>query len=572
MTLQRRESGHRPGTRPPRPRHIGLGLAMCLLVHAAHAEQTAPAPDPHGGGTLLLTASAAAGTIDPHINYLEKFNQIYAFLFDGLLTFRKAGGDAGSEVVPDLATAMPAVTDGGRTFRFTLRRGIRFSNGQEVGVADVTASFRRIFQVSGPNAGNWYSVLVGADACLASPATCTLKGGVETDAATNTVTLHLTKPSGDFLDQLAMSFAVILPASTPPHDLGTQAPPGTGPYTIESYDPTRAMRIVRNPYFHEWSAAAQPAGHVDAMTYRFGLQDESETTDVLRGTQDWMFDEKPLDRLAEIGGRYAAQARLTPQIAYYYLELNTRLAPFDNQDARRAVAYAVNRRALINLYGGPGLGTPLCQLLPRGLPGYEPYCPYTAHPLPAGAWSAPDLERARALVRKSGTAGMAVTLITSDKEVERTMGIYLQSMLTDIGYRAGVRALSSNIDFTYMQNTNNHVQIGLSDWYQDYPSAADFLGVMFSCRSFHPGSDASINMSGFCDPAIESKMDAADLAAVTDRAAAARMWADIDRRITDAAPAVGLFQIDYLDILSPRVGNFVSSPIYRMLFSQAWVQ
>ncbi len=67
-------------------------------------------------------------------------------------------------------------------------------------------------------------------------------------------------------------------------------------------------------------------------------------------------------------------------------------------------------------------------------------------------------------------------------------------------------------------------------------------------------------------------MDAADLEAVTDHPAAAKMWADIDRQITDAAPGIGLFQIAYLDILSPRVGNFVSSPIYRMLFSQAWVR
>ena len=68
---------------------------------------------PHQGGTLHLTASAAAGTIDPHINYEEKFNQLYAFLQDGLVTFRKSGGDAGRDVVPDLAEDMPHILDGG---------------------------------------------------------------------------------------------------------------------------------------------------------------------------------------------------------------------------------------------------------------------------------------------------------------------------------------------------------------------------------------------------------------------------------------------------------------------------
>ena len=524
----------------------------------------------HRGGTLKLTASAAAGTIDPHINYQEKFNQLYAFLFDGLVTFRKTGGAAGGEVVADLAEALPQVSDDRRTYVFRLRRGIRFSNGDEVTVRDVAASLRRMFKVSAPNVGSWYSIIVGSDACLAQPATCTLAGGVETDEGAGTVTIHLKRPSGEFLDQMAMNFAVVLPENTPPHDLGTVPPASTGPYTIASYDPTRAMHIVRNPYYHQWSAEAQPAGFVDAMEYRFGLQDESEATDVLRGSQDWMFDEKPLDRLEEIGNKHASQARLTPQVAYYYLALNTRLPPFDHVQARQAVAYAVNRRALINLFGGPGLGTPLCHLLPDGVPGFEPYCPYTKQP--GTQWTAPDLARARELVRQSGTKGMEVTLITSDKQVERTMGIYLQSVLSDIGYNAKLHALSSNIDFNYMQNSNNRMQIGLTDWYQDYPLASDFLGVMFSCRSIHPGSDVSINMAGFCDQRIEHEMDAALAQGASDPAGAAKAWAQIDREITDLAPGIGLFQVNYLDILSPRVGNFVSSPIYRMLFSQAWVQ
>ena len=519
---------------------------------------------------MKLTASAAAGTIDPHINYQEKFNQLYAFLFDGLVTFRKTGGAAGGEVVADLAERMPQVSDGGRTYVFKLRRGILFSSGAEVTLRDVAASLRRMFKVSAPNVGSWYSIIVGSDACLADPADCTLAGGVETDEDAGTVTIHLKRPSGEFLDQLAMNFAVVLPEDTPPHDLGTVPPVGTGPYRIASYDPTRAMHIVRNPYFHQWSAEAQPAGFVDAMEYRFGLQDESETTDVLRGNQDWMFDEKPLDRLEEIGSRHASQARLTPQVAYYYLALNTRLPPFDHAEARRAMAYAINRRALINLFGGPGLGTPLCHLLPEGVPGSVAYCPYTKSP--GTTWSAPDLQRARALVRQSGTKGMDVTLITSDKEVERSMGIYLQSVLADIGYTAKLRALSSNIEFNYMQNSNNRMQIGLTDWYQDYPQASDFVGVMFSCKSIHPGSDVSINMAGFCDKGIEAEMDAALALGASDAAGAAKAWAHIDRELTDLAPGIGLFQVNYLDILSPRVGNFVSSPIYRMLFSQAWVQ
>ena len=527
------------------------------------------AASPHQGGTLHLTASAAAGTIDPHINYEEKFNQLYAFLQDGLVTFRKSGGDAGRDVVPDLAESMPQILDGGLRYVFRLRRGVRFSTGAEVSVTDVVASYRRMFQVMGPNVGSWYSGIVGAQACLDHPATCKLEG-VTADPATRSVTIRLVRPDGEFLQQLAMSFACILPADTPPHDLGTVPAASTGPYMIASYDPARAMHIVRNPYFTEWSHAAQPAGLVDAMEYRFGLQDESEVSAVENGAQDWMFDEKPLDRLPEIGARHANLAHLSQVAGYYFLVMNTRLPPFDHPDARRAVATAINRRALVNLFGGPAMATPLCHLLPSGIPGSVPYCPFTLHP--GSVWTAPDLIRARALVQRSGTEGQRVVLITSDKEVERTIGIYLQSVLTDIGYDARVRAISSNIEFVYAQNSNNHVQASLSDFYQDYPAASDFLDVMFGCGSFHPSSDSSINMAGFCDAGVQSEMDRAlSLEGKDDRAAEA-LWAKTDRDITDAAPATGLFQVNYLDLVSARVGGFAFSPIYHMLLSQAWVK
>jgi peptide/nickel transport system substrate-binding protein len=231
---------------------------------------------------------------------------------------------------------------------------------------------------------------------------------------------------------------------------------------------------------------------------------------------------------------------------------------------------AVNRKVAVNLYGGPALGTPICQLLPAGLAGYAPYCPFTKNP--DARWSAPDLATARTLVKASGTAGMKVTFVCSDREVERSIGIYLQSVLNDIGYRASVHSISYNIRDTYLENSSNHVQIGLTDWYQDYPSPSDFLDVLLSCASFHPGSDASINMSGFCDPAIDARMQGAIATELTDPEAADRQWTEIDRTLTDLAPLTTLFQINKLDVVSPRVGHYKFSPLFHFIFSEAWVK
>ncbi len=547
-------------------RRSGVLLTLAALIGL----HKAAAADPHRGGILRLGAYQAAGTIDPMINYESDFWQLFAITQDGLLTFRKSEGAAGLVVVPDLAETLPQISADGTTYVFRLRRGVRFSDGREVQTSDVVASFRRMFRVSGPNTGSWYTIIVGAAACLKSPADCTLTGGITDDAKTNTVVIHLTQPDAEFAQKIALPFASILPADTPAHDLGTTPPTATGPYMVASYNPVRALTLVRNPYFHQWSKDAQPEGFADRIDVRYGLQAESEVSAIENGALDWMADPPPLDRLAEIGGQHTSLAHIHPMLAYYYVMMNNHLRPFDDQRARRAVAMAINRRVAVNLYGGPALGTPICQMLPAGLPGHVDYCPFSKGP--GRQWIAPDLALARSLVAQSGTAGMHVTLICSDRDVEHSIGIYLQGVLRDIGYDASVHAISFNIRDTYLENSSNHVQIGLANWFQDYPEPSDFLNVLYSCASYHPGSDASINMSGFCDPAIDQRMQHAMTMALTDKDAAARLWAEIDHDVTDRAPSTTLFQINWLDLVSARVGNIKFSPLFHMILSQIWVQ
>ena len=548
----------------------GLCLAGVALGPAQAAEDRATLMKAHRGGTLKLTAAAAGGTVDPQINYELKFWQLWAAVADGLVTFKKVGGADSNTVVPDLAEALPEVRDEGKTYVFKLRQGIKFSDGSDLTGKDVNASFVRLFKVSNPNAGSWFSGILGADKCLKDASTCTLSEGVIADEAAHTVTIHLTDADSEFLYKLATPFGTILPAGAPQKDAGTTPVPTTGAYMIASYDPNKEMKIVRNPHFREFNVDAMPDGFVDEIDYSFGLQDEAEVTAVLNGQYDWMFDEKPLDRLAELGSKHKDMIHVHPLIAYYYLPLNTRLAPFDNLKARQAVAYAVDRGAVVKLYGGTNLGAPLCQQLPLGMPGYSAYCPFTKNP--GTKWSAPDLDKAKALVKESGTAGQKVTLISSDKVVEKSIGEYLTNVLRSIGYDAQLKAISSNIQFTYIQNTNNKVQASLTNWYQDYPAPSDFLYVLLSCDGFHEASDSSINIAGFCDKAIDADMKKALTTAVTDVKAANAMWSEIDRKVTDAVPVVSLFQPKFVDLISARTKNYTWSDQIHMLYAQAWVK
>jgi peptide/nickel transport system substrate-binding protein len=539
--------------------------ALALAAPMAHAELQKQ----HVGGTTRLSTRSAEGTLDPQINYTLKNWQLYQFLYDGLVAFQKAEGAAGFKIVPDLAESIPAAQDGGKTYVFKLRKGIHFSNGKEVTVDDVVASFRRIFKVSCPTAGTFYNSIVGADDCLKTPATCTLPGVVG-DAATNTVTFHLTQPDAEFFDQLGVPHASILPADTPTKDLGTTAAPGTGAYMITAFDPNKAMAIERNPHFKVWSEAAQPDGYPDKIVYTYGLTDEANVTAIENNQSDWMFDPPPPDRLAEIGTKYAKQVHINPLTAMWYVPFNVNTEPFNNLDARLAVNYAIDRSAIIKIFGGPALGTPSCQILPPGFAGYEPYCPYTKNP--GAKWSAPDMAKAMEHMKKSGKTGAPVTIITEETDVSKGIGTYLQSVLNKLGFKASIKPLSSDIEFTYIQNTKNNVQMSVTQWYQDYPAPSDFLNVLFSCASFHPGSDSSVNIAGFCDKKIDADMQKALATSIADPKGAAMMWAAIDKEVTDASPAAVLFTPKHVDFVSKNVGNFIFNAQYYWVIPLSWVK
>lgn len=532
---------------------------MWALLAGPALGQTGP-PDraalmrEHRGGAMRLLARAAAGTIDPQVNYTAQFWQVFSLVYDGLLAFRKVPGSRGNEIVGDLAEAVPIPSDDGLTWVFRLRPGIRFSDGTPVRPADVAASFRRIFRVQSPTATSFYGAIAGAETCVRAPLACVLEG-VAVDDVAGTVTIRLSRPDPEFAVKLALPHASVLPERAPGADTGTTPLPGTGPYLIANYDPGERLRLVRNPHFVEWSADAQPDGYPDAIDYDFGLGDEAEVTAIQNGQADWMFDAPPADRLAELGARHASQVHLSPAFAMWFMPLNTRIPPFDDLRVRRAFNLAVDRRAVVKLFGGARMAAEACQVLPAGLAGHQPYCPFALDPA-----------QARRLVAESGTAGQTVTLVIDDSPVARAIGTYLLDVLRDLGFVPRLRSLSGNVQFSYIQNTGNRVQASLTTWYADYPSASNFLGGIFGCDAFRPGSDASPNISGFCDPTLDTRLQAALLDGDAAELAA------LDRAITDQAPAVVLFNPRYIDFVSARVGNFGYHDQFRWLISQSWVR
>jgi peptide/nickel transport system substrate-binding protein len=540
---------------------------------APSSSSSAPAAASGGaGGTFTILANSAFGVADPAQNYTLQEWQLLIDTHDGLVTFAKVGGVAGTKIVPDLATAIPAPTDGGKTYTFHIRTGIKFSNGQTMKPSDFVKTFERQFTVPGPT--SFYSSIVGASKC--STKGCDLSKGVVADDSANTLTIHLTAPDSEFLDQLALPFAMVVPASTSSKLTGNNVPPGTGPYMWKSYNPNQEAVLVRNPHFKVWSAAAQPAGKPDSIVEKYGLPITEEVTQVENGDADEVFDGDviPADRLSELNSaKYANQVHVNPLTADWYMALNTTTPPFNNLKARQAINFAADRNAYVKIGGGTSLAVPTCQILPPNFPGYSPYCPYTAGS-DHTKWTGTDIAKAKQLVKASGTSGMKVVVNSATDDTSKALAEQMVSDLNKIGYKASTQLLTGSVQYPYVQNSDNAKKwnVAWSAWYQDYPTPSDFLNVLTGCGSIHKSSDASPNIAEFCDKSIQAQMTKASSLGVTNPTAANKLWGQIDHEVTDQAPWVDLYNPKQIDFLSARVKGYQWNPQWYILIDQLSVQ
>ncbi len=527
----------------------------------------------HRGGTLVFRMGRPTDSIDTALAYDSSSWTILRMTNDGLVAFNQASGSQGTQLVPDLAESLPDPTDGGKTYTFTLRPGIRYSSGAQVKASDVRATLERDFELHVPTP-YYYDRILGAARCEQRPKHCDLRRGIVANDKAATVTFHLTAPDPEFLYKLALPFAYVLPAATPVRDTGSHPLPATGPYRIALYRPKSVVRLVRNRGFHEWSQAAQPDGYPDVIDLKIGGTPDAAVMAVLGGKADAFSTSQsetpPSPRtLSLLTTSHGNQVHTNPQPNTISLFLNTRVAPFNRIDVRRALNYAADRRAAVAGAGGPAVAQPTCQILPPAYPGYRPYCPYTAGPSHA-SWVAPDLARAKALVARSGTRGAKVT-VWSWSELP-AVGAFAVELLRSLGYKPTIKSRADDF-FAAVGDSRTQAQIGTNEWISDYPAASGFFVPVLTCGSFLPRNPANSNDAEFCDPHIDSQIGKALRAQAQSPDAARGAWEQVDRKTVDEAPWVPLVNPRSVDVLAKRVGNYQYSPNgLGVLIDQLWVR
>jgi peptide/nickel transport system substrate-binding protein len=276
-----------------------------------------------------------------------------------------------------------------------------------------------------------------------------------------------------------------------------------------------------------------------------------------------------VDLVAPLGGKdvarltaqYPERVSVAPLAVTLFVTLNAERPPFDRQDARRAVAFALDREALAAGGDGSRHAQIACQILPPSFPAYEPYCPFTSDP-GDGRWHGPDLERARALVARSGTAGAEVTVRSLPELAAEGRG--LASTLDAIGYRADAEVMDQDAWLAAAYGPGgSDVQAGVSGWAIDYPAPSSFLEQL-RCGAADPAD--------FCDPAIDERIRAALALQSRDPAAADAVWAELDRALTDRAAWVPFANPRDVRLVSERAGNVVHHPVWGIALDQTWVR
>jgi peptide/nickel transport system substrate-binding protein len=423
---------------------------------------------PVNGGTLRTGIPDNPDYLDPGLSYTNEGWEILEATNNGLLTFKKAAGGAGAQIEPDIASAMPTVTDGGRTYTFHVRPNVMFSPpvSRAVRPSDFKYSIERLFRIDSGGLA-FFTGIQGANAYAK-----TRKGGISgivANDARGTITFHLTQPDGTFLDYMATPFADVVPAGTPSRDVSTipQWRIATGPYMIKTYVPKQQIVIVRNPNFHQWTPNS-PNGHLNEIDVQIGVTPEQSVNEVADGELDWYFESVPPDRLTQLKEQYPSQVHSFTRNNTTYWVMNERKYPFTKLAVRQAVNYAIDRPALVKIFGGQG--TPTENIVPPGFGSA-----YKAHHLYPH-----DLAKARALIKQAGVEGASVTVWGHNTPPTPEAVQYMASVLDSIGLHASVKTEDESVYWPTIATEKGDPQIAFNDWNEDYPEAQDWFDVLLN--------------------------------------------------------------------------------------------
>jgi peptide/nickel transport system substrate-binding protein len=508
------------------------------------------------GGSITIAQTSQPDSLDPALAYTANSWEPLWLVYTPPLTYRRAEGEEGSELIPGVATALPEVSADGKTYTFTVRKGLKYSDGTPVKASDFEHAVKRVLNLE--SGGSYlFEGIVGATDYVDGGDADADVAGIETDDATGEVTIRLTEPDGTFSNVLATTFAGFVPAKTPFENQTKSPPPGVGPYEITESVPNRQFTMEKVKGF---DIPNVPKGNIDTITTKIVKSTSRQAQDVIDGKLDYMQDAPPADLVAEIKATDGDRYKEWPTLSTYYFFLNQRIPPFDDKQAREAVNVAIDSRAIARLFGGrlqPG-----CNMIPAGIPGHE-----DLDPCPFGDPNAPgDVDEARQMVEDAGLAGEKVTVYANNDSNRPQIGEYYTDLLDKIGFDADLRVIDGAVYFGVVGKESTKAQTGLANWFPDFPHPGSFM-AQIDGSTIAPANNSNF---GYVDDPVINK-GIAELMPEPDVTKVADQWAELDRRAIEesyiapyGSEELTTFMSDRMDfesrsLVHPLYGNDYSS-------------
>ena len=464
------------------------------------------------GGTITIASGTAPLSADQGLDFTTQGNELYSVVNMPLLTFvRGVEGTGGSKIIPGLATSLPTLSNGGKTYTFHLRKGLHYSNGQPIKASDVLVALERDLKIPWQSASFISAYIVGGKA-YADGKSNTISG-VTTNDATGTITVNVVHPFSPIVDIFALPGTAPVPPSTPAKNLASTGTIGDGPYMWSTITPDHQYTLVKNPKF---DVPGLPKGFADKIQYNVNSNVLANAQAVLNNTAD-VFDPGdtiPASVLQQIKSNASDRYQAQPLNSSWYFWFATYKKPFNNLFARQAVLAALDDRALSRL--DSGFMTPDCHLIPFGIVGHSnpSNCPFH------NPNAAPNLTQAKQLMAKSGMAGTAVTVYGEERSPRKEYLDYFTSVLNSLGFKATEKVVNSSVYFTTIGAPSLKPDVGFGDWNQDFPHPWDFMEL------FAGNAGSSLNYGYVNDPYYNAQLT--KLSQQTPESVASQ-WAALDQ-------------------------------------------
>ncbi|MEU4548971.1 ABC transporter substrate-binding protein [Nonomuraea dietziae] len=494
-------------------------------------------PSDKKGGTLKMANTADWDSLDPgntYYGYSLNFARLYG---RALLMFKAAPGADGNTLVPDLAESVGKSSDDAKTWTYKLRKGVKFEDGTEVTSKDVAYAVARQFDKEiHPNGPTYLNALLdwpkGYKGAYKSK-DADFSSAVETPDD-QTIIFHLKEPFGlfDYIMQMPMTMPV-----PKDKDTGTKYQEhviSTGPYKFEKNEIGKGFTLVRND---QWDPATDPNRPAlpDRIEVQTGVNADDVDNRLISGDVHIAVDGLGIGNAAlpKVLPDPALKARTDNPVQQrtWYTSIIPDVAPLDNVECRRAIAFAADRNSLYRAYGGETGGVITTSLIPPSMAGYKPIDLYKSE------GDKGDVEKAKAALAKCGQPNGFETNISyrTERTKEKAAAESLQQSLARVGIKLTLKPFPQDDYFALYAGKPSYVKenkigLAINGWGSDYPDTYGFMQAVTDSRDIRDAGNYNLSVK---IPEVDKMID--QIKAEPDAAKRADMWSQIDHMVIDQA-------------------------------------